>query len=139
MAVQRIIQTEFRKDQPVRNSIKEWYEKLQRHRCLCIAKLPGPSGPSEEKVESVGEARSPLRMTNRASRELGSPKRTLRRIHCKPLQVKPHRLQLMKAVNHDDRTHSLLFCTEMQKHLEADGFAENLFSATKLHLTFMGM
>lgn len=34
--------------------MKEWYEKFQRLRCLCIAKLPGPSGPSEEKVESVG-------------------------------------------------------------------------------------
>jgi hypothetical protein len=45
----------------------------------------------------------------------------------------------MKTVNHDDRTHSLLFCTEMKKHLETDGFAENLFSARKLHLTFMGM
>jgi hypothetical protein len=39
--VQRRYRTKFGKDLPVKNSIKQWYEKSQRDGCLCIAKRAG--------------------------------------------------------------------------------------------------
>jgi hypothetical protein len=59
VTVQRLFRTKFGKDPPVRNSIKQWYEKFQRDGCLCIAKRPGAS---EETVDRVRESfqHSPL-------------------------------------------------------------------------------
>ena len=123
-----VFRTKFGKGPPVRNSIKQWYEKFQRYGCLCIAQRPARPGPSEERVERVREVfqDSLLKTTNTASRELGIPQSTLLRILRKRLRVKPDRLQLLQALTHDDKTHRLQFCTEMQQHLEEDGFAKKL-------------
>jgi hypothetical protein len=58
---QRRFRTKFGKDLPVKNSIKQWYEKFQCDGCLCNAKHAGQPGPSEGRVERVREAfqRSP--------------------------------------------------------------------------------
>jgi hypothetical protein len=44
--------TKFGKDPPVKNSIKQWYEKFQRDVCLCIAK--GPSRHAEADMAGNG-------------------------------------------------------------------------------------
>jgi hypothetical protein len=66
VTVQLRFRTKLGKDPPVKNSIKQWYEKFQRDGCLCIAKRAGRPGPSKERVERVREAfqRSPLSPQN---------------------------------------------------------------------------
>jgi hypothetical protein len=93
----------------VRNSIKQWYEQLQRDGCLCIAKRPGPPAPLEKRVERVREAseRSPRKSTNRTGLELDIPQPTVWRILCIRLRVKPYRLQLLQAVTEEDKTRRL--------------------------------
>jgi hypothetical protein len=39
VTVQRLFRTKFGKDQPVKNSIKQFHEKLQREGCLCISRI----------------------------------------------------------------------------------------------------
>jgi hypothetical protein len=75
VTVQRRFWTEFGKDPPVKNSIKQWYEKFQPDGCLCIAKRPGRQDPSEERVKRVRETfqRSPRKSTNRATLRAGHP------------------------------------------------------------------
>jgi len=55
VAVQRSFRTKFGKDPPVRKTSSST-KKFQRDGCLCIAKHPGRSGPSEERVKHVGKA-----------------------------------------------------------------------------------
>jgi hypothetical protein len=66
VTVQRRFRSKFGKDPPVKNSIKQWYEKFHRDGCLCIAKRAGRPGPSEERVKRVrdGFQRSPRKSTN---------------------------------------------------------------------------
>jgi hypothetical protein len=69
LMVQRRFLTKFGKDPPVKNGIKQWYEKLQRDGCLCITKCAGRPGPLEERVECVREAFqcSACKSTNQAT------------------------------------------------------------------------
>jgi hypothetical protein len=53
--IQRNYGSKFRKDQPVRKSSKQWYEKFQHDSWLCNTKHPGRPGISEWRVESVRE------------------------------------------------------------------------------------
>ena len=56
VAVHRSFRTKFGKD-PHGEENKQWYiKKIQREGCLCIAKRPGRSGPSEERVKHVRNA-----------------------------------------------------------------------------------
>jgi hypothetical protein len=128
MKVQRRFRPKFGKDPPVKNSIKQWYEKFHLDGCLCIAKRTGRPDPSEEREERVREAfqRSTRKSTNRASLGLDIPQPTVWRILRKRLQVKPYRLQLLQALTDEDKTRRLQFCTGMLQHLEEYGFAANL-------------
>ncbi len=74
--VQRLFRTKFGKDQLVRNSIKQWYEKFQSDGCLFITKRPRPS---EETVDRVRELfqHSSCKTSNGASVELDIPQPTL--------------------------------------------------------------
>jgi hypothetical protein len=131
-----VCRTKFGKNPPMRNYIKDWYEKFQCDWCLCIAKRT-----SEERVESVEEAfqRCPRKTTNRASREdPGIPQSNLWRILCKCLWVTPYRLQLLQALTHDDKVHRLKFCTETQQHLEEDSFADKLILSNEATFNLRG-
>ena len=55
VAVQRSFRTKFGKDPPVRKT-RSGIKKFQSDGCLCIAKRPGRSGPSEERVKHVRKA-----------------------------------------------------------------------------------
>jgi hypothetical protein len=39
VTVQRRFRNKFENDPPVKNSIKQWYEKFQCNGCLCIARI----------------------------------------------------------------------------------------------------
>jgi hypothetical protein len=138
VALQRRFRTKFGKDLgSIKNSIKQWYEKLQRDGCLCIAKRTARPDPSVERVERVREAfqRSPGKSTNRASLELDILQPTVWRILSKRLRVKPYRQQLQQDLTDEDKTRRVQFCTDMLQHLEENGFAQELISVTKLRFT----
>ena len=115
-AVQQSFCTKFQKYPPVGNSIKQWYEKFLHDRCQYVTKHLGWPSPSEERVVCVGEA---FQTTKTACLPCG-------KILHKCLWVKPHRLKLLQALNHDDKAYHLQFCTNIKQHFKEDSFTENI-------------
>ena len=102
--------------------------KYQQSGCLRVAKLTDRLGPSAETVECVWETfvRSPQKSTHRTSQELHLPQSNVWRILCKCLREKGYLLQLLQALNPQDRNLRLHFCMDFQQRLEEDRFAEKL-------------
>ena len=85
--------------------------------CLCEGKSSGRPPLSEETVERVRETftRSPRKSTTRASLELQMPQQTVWKILRKHLRMIPCKLQLVQALNCDDKRVLYSLCMSMQQ------------------------
>jgi hypothetical protein len=99
-SVQRHFRTKFGTDSPSGKSIRTWYLQFQDTGCICKLKSTGRPMTEEEAVEHVRPSfvRSPRKSTYRASRELGTPQKTVWRVLRNRLQMWPYRPQLLQAL-----------------------------------------
>jgi len=81
-AVQRAFRLRFSIQPPMRKSICRWDHQFEQIGCLCKGKSSGRPRVSGENVRRIQESfeRSPRKSTRRASRELGIPQPTVRRV-----------------------------------------------------------
>ena len=92
------VQREFRRrygiDSPGAQSIRRWCRQFKETGCLCACKNIGRWHVSEDNVQIISQCcqRSPRKSTNRASRELGIPQRTVWRVFRRRLILKPNRM-----------------------------------------------
>ena len=128
LTVKREFRTRFKKKPPAKNSIRSWYDKLQRTGCLCKGKSPGRPLTSEATLERVREAfqRSSQKSTARANRELGIPQTTVWRVLRKRLQMYPYRLMMLQHLRREDHTKHLHFCVSFQDLCGDDNFLKTL-------------
>jgi hypothetical protein len=82
LAVQRAFRREYRKEPPCKQSIMRWYRPCKDSGCLCKRKSTDRPKVPDETVERVRESfmRSPQKSTVWASRELGLPQQTVKRL-----------------------------------------------------------
>jgi hypothetical protein len=113
---------------PTDKRICEQYNKFQQSGCLCTAKWAGWLRPVAETVEYVWETfvRSPQKSTHYASWELWLPQSSVWHILRKGIHAKGYQLQLLQALNPQDRNVHFQFYADFQQRLEEDGFAEKL-------------
>jgi len=128
LTVKREFRTRFKKKPPAKNSIRSWYDKLQRTGCLCKGKSPGRPLTSEATLERIREAfqRSSQKSTARANRELGIPQTTVWRVLRKRLQMYPYRLMMLQHLRREDHTKHLHFCVSFQDLCGDDNFLKTL-------------
>jgi len=81
-AVQRAFRLRFNIQPPTRKNICHWNHQFEQIGCLCKGKSSGQPRVSEENVRRIQKSfeRSPRNSTRRASRELGIPQQTVRRV-----------------------------------------------------------
>jgi transposase len=104
-AVQRAFRRRFNIPPPTRKSICRWNHQFDETGSLCKGTSTERSRVSEENVARIRECfeRSPRKSTGRASRELGLPQNSVRRVLRRRLLFKPYRLQLVQALHANDK------------------------------------
>lgn len=127
-SVQRAFLRKFNKNAPTGKQIWTWHKKFKEEGCLCRAKGSGRPPVPEDIVNQVRETfvRSPRKSVRRASMETQIPRMTLWRVVRKRLRMTPYKLQLVQALNTDDRERRKQFCVAMQEKLEDEEFEKRL-------------
>jgi hypothetical protein len=94
VSIQRHFWTKFGTYPPSGKSIWKLYLQFQDTGCICKQKSTGRPPIQEEAVEHVciSLVKSPQGSTYRASRELGTPQKSVWRVVRKRLQMRPYRL-----------------------------------------------
>ena len=95
----------------------------------CKGKSPGSPRVSEDDVARIQAVykRSPSKSTCRASRELQLPKTTVWRVLRRRLVMKPYKLQLLQALNNDDKHKRVEFSGQIQDVIENyNNFSERI-------------
>ena len=129
ITVQRRFRLRYQIDPPNGWNIRRWYRQFVDTGCVCKGKSPGRPRVSEENVAGIQAAyqRSPTKSTRRASRELQLPKTTVWRVLRRRLVMKPYKLQLLQALNNDDKHKRVEFSGQIQDVIDNDNnFSERI-------------
>jgi hypothetical protein len=104
------------------NSIKAWYEKFNETDSVGDLKRSGRPRSNEETVDVVRNAfqRNPKKSTLCASRKLSIPKNTVVKILQKHLHLHAYTLQIVQALQPNDRPRRAAFATEILHRIDED-------------------
>lgn len=120
--VQRRFRTRYRKPPPSRPSIRKWYNNLMQTGGVDVKHHTGRPRTSEEDTERIRLSfqRSPQKSVRTASRELQIPRSTVHRVLRKRLSLYPYRLQLIQALQPNDRPLRMQFAVDILSRIDDD-------------------
>ena len=112
ITVQRNFRREYGRSPPDVKSIKSWYKKFKETGSVDDLQRTSRPRTCEETVNTVYTSfqRSLSQSTRRASRELQVPQRTIVDILHKRLQFRAYKLQIVQALQPNDRPQRTAFC-----------------------------
>lgn len=126
---QRNFRKHYKKYPPSRNSILEWKSKFLETGSVLSKKNPGRPCTRNEEVERVRESflHSPRKSLRSAARELDMPVSTVHKVLRKKLRLYAYKVQLVQALEPNDRPKRMQFATDMLRRIEnGDGFLRRI-------------
>ena len=120
ITVQRNFRREYDRSPPDVKSIKSWYEKFKETGSVGDLSRSGRPTSSEETVDAVRTSfeESPTKSTRRASTELGVPQSTIVKILHKRLQFHAYKVQIVQALQPNDRPQRAAFAEEILDRID---------------------
>jgi hypothetical protein len=111
----------FEKDPPDKKTIKAWYDKFLATGSVLRQSGSGKKRTSDETVEHVMEAfrRSPTKSIRRASLELNILRPTVHKVLHKQRRLFAYKVQIVQAVESNDRPQRQQFAIEMLDHMNS--------------------
>jgi hypothetical protein len=112
--VQRNFHTHFGRKPPTRSGIRSWQNKFLEKGSVRDRGRSGRPGRSEENVWRVSEAFQRSSTSTRvAARELQLPRTTLRRVLHRRLRLFPFKVQVLEALEFNDKPRPAAFAQKM--------------------------